>query len=175
MRQPRAATSARCSTSKSCGDPVPLLALGATDGSLLARGRRLLRPAEDRAASPRLAASVIVLVGAALQSAVAAVRRRSTRRRRGVATADAGSTTGGHEQASAGRRGRLQTGAARPAPVVTVARYGRHARQPLGLGGARGAHAAARALLDWLQHLAGQDAAAIRLHRPLGDVTRATA
>lgn len=40
---------------------TPALALGATDGSLLARGRRLLAPSQERASSPRLAASVIAL------------------------------------------------------------------------------------------------------------------
>jgi len=40
---------------------TPALALGATDGSLLARGRRLLAPSQRRASSPRLAASVIAL------------------------------------------------------------------------------------------------------------------
>jgi beta-lactamase regulating signal transducer with metallopeptidase domain/HEAT repeat protein len=39
-----------------------LLALGATDGSLLARGRRLLAPGPERASSARLAASVIGLI-----------------------------------------------------------------------------------------------------------------
>ena len=41
---------------------MPVLALGATDGSLLSRGRRLLAPAQARPASPRLAASVIALI-----------------------------------------------------------------------------------------------------------------
>jgi HEAT repeat protein/beta-lactamase regulating signal transducer with metallopeptidase domain len=41
---------------------MPVLALGATDGSLLARGRRLLAPAPVRPASPRLPASVIALI-----------------------------------------------------------------------------------------------------------------
>ena len=45
---------------------MPALALGATGGSLLARGRRLLAPARTRtAAAPRLAASVIALIGIA--------------------------------------------------------------------------------------------------------------
>jgi beta-lactamase regulating signal transducer with metallopeptidase domain/HEAT repeat protein len=42
-----------------------LLALGATDGSLLARGRRLLAPTPGRASSARLAASVIGLTAIA--------------------------------------------------------------------------------------------------------------
>ena len=48
-----------------------LLALGATDGSLLARGRRLLAPAHGSPSSARLAASVIALtvVAAAVASA----------------------------------------------------------------------------------------------------------
>jgi HEAT repeat protein len=41
---------------------TPALALGATDGSLLMRGRRLLAPAQAHTASPRLAASVIALI-----------------------------------------------------------------------------------------------------------------
>ena len=41
---------------------MPVLALGATDGSLLARGRRLLAPAPARTASPRVPASVIALI-----------------------------------------------------------------------------------------------------------------
>ena len=58
---------------------MPMMALGATDGSLLARGRRLLAPA-PRAASPRLAGSVIALIvvtaavaGASLNSAAVPV------------------------------------------------------------------------------------------------------
>ena len=43
-------------------DGTPALALGATDGSLLARGRRLLVPQQGRASPPRLAASVIALM-----------------------------------------------------------------------------------------------------------------
>ena len=43
-------------------DETPALALGATDGSLLARGRRLLVPQQGRTSSPRLAASVIALM-----------------------------------------------------------------------------------------------------------------
>jgi beta-lactamase regulating signal transducer with metallopeptidase domain/HEAT repeat protein len=43
-------------------DATPTLALGATDGSLLARGRRLLVPQQVRTSPPRLAASVIALV-----------------------------------------------------------------------------------------------------------------
>ena len=42
-------------------DGTPALALGATDGSLLARGRRLLVPQQGRTSPPRLAASVIAL------------------------------------------------------------------------------------------------------------------
>lgn len=42
-------------------DSTPAFALGATDGSLLARGRRLLAPPERAASAPRLAASVIAL------------------------------------------------------------------------------------------------------------------
>jgi len=45
---------------------MPALALGATGGSLLARGRRLLAPARARTtAAPRLAATVIALIGIA--------------------------------------------------------------------------------------------------------------
>ena len=58
---------------------MPMMALGATDGSLLARGRRLLAPA-PRAASPRVAGSVIALIvvtaavaGASLNSAAVTV------------------------------------------------------------------------------------------------------
>jgi beta-lactamase regulating signal transducer with metallopeptidase domain/HEAT repeat protein len=43
-------------------DSTPVLALGATDGSLLARGRRLLAPPQQSASAPRLAASVIALI-----------------------------------------------------------------------------------------------------------------
>ena len=43
-------------------DSTPALALGATDGSLLARGRRLLAPRHRAASAPRLAASIIALV-----------------------------------------------------------------------------------------------------------------
>jgi beta-lactamase regulating signal transducer with metallopeptidase domain/HEAT repeat protein len=43
-------------------DSTPALALGATDGSLLARGRRLLAPPQRAASAPRLAASVIALI-----------------------------------------------------------------------------------------------------------------
>ena len=43
-------------------DSTPALALGATDGSLLARGRRLLAPRQRAASAPRLAASVIALI-----------------------------------------------------------------------------------------------------------------
>jgi beta-lactamase regulating signal transducer with metallopeptidase domain/HEAT repeat protein len=43
-------------------DVTPALALGATDGSLLARGRRLLVPQQGRTSPPRLAASVIALM-----------------------------------------------------------------------------------------------------------------
>ena len=43
-------------------DVTPALALGATDGSLLARGRRLLVPQPVRTSPPRLAASVIALM-----------------------------------------------------------------------------------------------------------------
>ena len=46
----------------------------------------------------------------------------------------------------------------------------RYAREPLDLGGARGARRAARALLDWLHRVARQDVAPIRLHRSLGTV-----
>ena len=45
---------------------TPVLALGATGGSLLARGRRLLAPAQARTGSPRLAASVIALIAVAV-------------------------------------------------------------------------------------------------------------
>ncbi len=55
---------------------MPVMALGATDGSLLARGRRLLAPMSTQTASPRLAGSVIALIvvtaavaGASLNSA----------------------------------------------------------------------------------------------------------
>jgi beta-lactamase regulating signal transducer with metallopeptidase domain/HEAT repeat protein len=41
--------------------PGAVLALGATDGSLLGRARRLLRPSQPRCDAPRLAASAIVL------------------------------------------------------------------------------------------------------------------
>jgi beta-lactamase regulating signal transducer with metallopeptidase domain/HEAT repeat protein len=45
---------------------MPALALGATGGSLLARGRRLLAPSQARTTTaPRLAASVIALLGVA--------------------------------------------------------------------------------------------------------------
>jgi HEAT repeat protein/beta-lactamase regulating signal transducer with metallopeptidase domain len=46
-----------------------LLALGATDGSLLARGRRLLAPAHGTPSSARLAASVIALAVVAVAAA----------------------------------------------------------------------------------------------------------
>jgi len=42
-------------------NPGAMLALGATDGSLLGRARRLLRQSDTRADAPRLAASAIVL------------------------------------------------------------------------------------------------------------------
>ena len=52
-------------------DSTPVFALGATDGSLLARGRRLLAPRQRPASAPRLAASVVALivVGAAVAGA----------------------------------------------------------------------------------------------------------
>jgi beta-lactamase regulating signal transducer with metallopeptidase domain/HEAT repeat protein len=49
--------------------PAPLLALAATSGSLLARARRLLVPAEDHAAAPRLAASIVALTVLAVAAA----------------------------------------------------------------------------------------------------------
>ena len=50
-------------------DATPALALGATDGSLLARGRRLLAPQPGRTSPPRLAACVIALMVVAAAAA----------------------------------------------------------------------------------------------------------
>ncbi len=77
--------------------PVPLLALGATSGSLLARARRLLVPAEDRAASPRLAASVVALSVLAVAAAGVPFAAGEAAGVEG-STEEAVSTTGGNER-----------------------------------------------------------------------------
>ena len=139
-------------------DATPALALGATDGSLLARGRRLLVPQQGRTSPPRLAASVIALMvvaaavtgasfNAALVPATPALELTATVRRTSRFAPD------------------------RPARQCDVSGrvpgYDRPARQPLGVGHGRGAHRAAPDVLGWLQHLAGQDPAGLRVSRPL--------
>ena len=58
-------------------DSTPALALGATDGSLLARGRRLLAPRQQAASAPRLAASVVALIVVAVAVAGASFNSAS--------------------------------------------------------------------------------------------------
>ena len=77
--------------------PVPLLALGATDGSLLARARRLLVPAEDHASSPRLAASIVALSVLAVAAAGVPFAAGEAAPVEG-STAEAVSTAGGNER-----------------------------------------------------------------------------
>jgi len=71
---------------------TPALALGATGGSLLARGRRLLAPARARTTpAPRLAASVIALIGIAAAVVSASFNSASIPASRGPEPLESGS------------------------------------------------------------------------------------
>ena len=96
--------------------PVPLLALGATSGSLLARARRLLVPAEDRAASPRLAASIVALSVLAVAAAGVPFAAGEAARVEG-STEEAVSTAGGNERKAPSTVEPVQEGPAVPVIV----------------------------------------------------------
>ena len=133
--------------------PAGLLALGATDGPLLARARRLLLQPERGAASPRLAASAIAL--AVVATTVAGVSFASEPPVLAEAFVP--------EAILVSQPGPAKTDEApaptvvQPAPVQDVtggvgdrrARRHRPTRRPVGVGRARRTRRAARALLDW--------------------------
>jgi beta-lactamase regulating signal transducer with metallopeptidase domain/HEAT repeat protein len=125
-----------------------LLALGATDGSLLARGRRLLAPSQGHASSARLAAGVIALTVVAATVAGASFDSPAVARPPAREALTANASGEREDSAVAWTRG---TGQTQATPVVTApgadgtlasrfdwaeraARDARHARYWIGYG-----------------------------------------
>jgi beta-lactamase regulating signal transducer with metallopeptidase domain len=89
-------------------------ALGATDGSLLGRARRLLRHTEPRSDAPRLAASAIVLTVASVVAAVSFAPLQSVDASPAAAATEAAATSAPEEEATPSAAASAQSGPATP-------------------------------------------------------------